>query len=106
LIDLAGCDSHQQIIMPVWHTFFKFEAHQTAIFDYSGLSLLTQQVQIQEKCTEQPSLSAEGCHTRLDGQQCPLRTYQGLIFWMNKKGFNLAPNIFLYPCRGLEELHD
>ncbi len=27
-----------------------------------------------------PLLSAEGCHTRLDGQHCPLITYKGVFF--------------------------
>jgi hypothetical protein len=26
-------------------------------------------------------LSEEGCHTRLDGQHCPLRTYHGAFLW-------------------------
>jgi hypothetical protein len=64
-----------------------------------------------KKGTKLPLLSAEGCHTRLDGQHCPLITYQGVFFkggdkkpsddinsWlflMNKKGFNALDN---YVC--------
>ncbi len=52
-------------------SFFKFEAYQTA----AAAANQTQQVQILKKCTKRPLLSAPGCHTRLDGHHCPLRTY-------------------------------
>jgi hypothetical protein len=52
-----------------------------------------------KKGSKLPLLYAEGCHTRLEGQHCPLITYQGIffkkpsddinshLFLMNKKGF-------------------
>jgi hypothetical protein len=46
LSDLVGCDSPLQIVITVWHTFFKFEARQTAIIVSSGLSHPTQEVPI------------------------------------------------------------
>ncbi len=39
-----------------------------------------------KKGTKLPFLSAEGCHTLLEGQHCPLITYQGVFF---KGGENL-----------------
>ncbi len=33
-----------------------------------------------KKGSELPLISAEGCHTRLEGQHCPLITYQGVFF--------------------------
>jgi hypothetical protein len=32
------------------------------------------------KCAKLLLLSEEGCHTRLDGQHCSLRTYHGVLF--------------------------
>jgi hypothetical protein len=69
LSDLAGCDSPLQIILAFWRT----------IIVIRELSHLTQKVWIQNK-KGLPLLSAEGCHTRLDGQHCPLITYQGVFF--------------------------
>jgi hypothetical protein len=39
------------------------------------------------KHAKRPLLSAAGCHTRLDGQHCPLRTYLGFYFKKGKKPF-------------------
>jgi hypothetical protein len=33
-----------------------------------------------KKGAQLPLLSAEGCHSRLDGPRCPLITYQGVFF--------------------------
>ena len=33
-----------------------------------------------KKAAKRTLLSAEGCRTRLDGQHCPLITYQGIVF--------------------------
>jgi hypothetical protein len=50
LSNLEGCDSPPlQIVMAIRRTFLKFEARQTAITICSGLSCLTQQVQILKK---------------------------------------------------------
>jgi|LakMenEpi03Aug12_release.lakeMendotaPanAssembly.Ray.scaffolds.fasta_scaffold279617_1 hypothetical protein len=55
-----------------------------------------------KKGTKLPLLSAEDCHTLLDGQHCPLRTHQCMfskggyshLFLMNKKGLR-AGKLFL-----------
>ncbi len=40
----------------------------------------TQQVQnLKKKFPKLPLLSAAGCHTRLDGQHCPLKTFDGVF---------------------------
>jgi hypothetical protein len=71
LSDLVGCDSLLQIVIIPWHTSFKFEARQTAITISRGLLRLTQQVQILKKVRQTAILSAEGCHTQLDGAALP-----------------------------------
>ncbi len=45
---LVRCGSPLKIEMAVWHSFFGFEARQTAIIVCSGLPHQTQQVQIQK----------------------------------------------------------
>jgi hypothetical protein len=47
LSDLVGCDSPLQIVMAVCALVFTFEVRQTAVIVSNGLSLLTQEVQIQ-----------------------------------------------------------
>jgi hypothetical protein len=74
----SGVTVCSSIVLAVWHTFLKFEALKTAIIVGSGLPQLTQQVQIFKK--KLPFLSAAGCHTSMDGQHCPLRTYHGIFF--------------------------
>ncbi len=57
--------------------FSNFEACQTAITICRGLSRPTQEVQKKKPWTKYakwPLQSAEGCHTQLEGQNCPLRT--------------------------------
>jgi len=66
--------------MAVCCTFFKFEAHQTAIIVSSGLPHTTQQVLILKKMHQKPFLSAAGSHTLLNGKLCPLGTYHGAFF--------------------------
>jgi hypothetical protein len=86
--------------MAVWHTFLSFKAGQKTFIISSGLSHLNQKVQIKKK-------SALGCHTRLDGQHCPLRTYHNVflrlekpsedknsrLFFMNKKGLTTSIHV-------------
>jgi len=103
LSDLVGCDSPLQIVMAVWHTFFKFEVCQTAITICSALSRLIEQVQILKKYAERPLLSAEGCHTWLhissialwehitaffSRAEKPSKDIYSRLFLMDKKGLN------------------
>jgi hypothetical protein len=37
----------------------------------------TESLNSNKKSAKHPLISAEGCHTQLDGQHCPLITYQG-----------------------------
>ncbi len=81
LSDLVGCDSPLQIVMAFWHT----------ISVSTGLSHPNQIAWFQTKRAPNCHyyISAEGCHTRLDGQHCPLLTYQGVfkggeILWWYK----------------------
>jgi hypothetical protein len=67
LSDLVGCDIPLQIVMAFWRT----------IIVSRGLSHPTQKVQIQTK--RRQTAITEGCHTRLEGQHCPLITYQGVF---------------------------
>jgi len=82
LSDLVGCYSLLQIVMAVPCTFSKFEARQIAIIVSSGLHSCPCKFKLKTsvKCTKLPLLSAVGCHTRLDGQHCPLRTDQMVFF--------------------------
>ncbi len=86
----------------------------------SGLSYPTQQVQIRKKCAIRPLLSAAGCHTqpsklkfeknapighyyvyaaachtRLDGQYCPMRTYHGVFSRAEKSSDDITRCLFL-----------
>ncbi len=47
----------------------------------------TESLNANKNGAKMPLQSAEGCHTRLDGQHCPLITYQGVFF---KGGETLA----------------
>ncbi len=102
LSDLAGCDSPLQIVMVIWCTFLKFEVRQIALLSAAGCHT-GQGFQIQKKCTILPFLAADCCHTRLDGQHCPLRTSQ-LYFKAEalSKGINIC--LSLINKKGLSKL--
>jgi hypothetical protein len=51
-----------------------------------------------QKGAKLPLLSEEGCHTRLDGQHCPLITYQGIFF---KASDDINTCLFLMYQKGL-----
>jgi hypothetical protein len=68
--DLVRSDSPVQIVMAFWCTY----CQQRAVTpDPESLNS-------NKKGAKLSLLSAEGCHTRLDGQHCPLITYQGVFF--------------------------
>ncbi len=79
LSDLVGSDGPLQIVMAMWVNFFQIWSVPNGHYFLLGLSSPTQQVQIQKNFTRRHVLSAEGCHTRLDGQHCPLRTYHAIL---------------------------
>jgi hypothetical protein len=52
----VGCDSALQIVMVIWRIFFEFELAGLGVEARCWL----------KKCSEQPLLSAEDCHTWSD----------------------------------------
>ncbi len=60
LSDLVGCDSPLKIVMAV--------------------SPDPESSNSNKKGAKLPLLSADGCHTQLEGQHCPLIRYQGVFF--------------------------
>ncbi len=101
LRDLVGSDSPLQIVMAVWHTVFKFEARQTAhIYSAAGCHAGLASSHL-KKCVIRPFLSAEGCHTWLDGQHCPLRTYHGIFSRAEKPSEDTNGRLFLMNKKGL-----
>jgi hypothetical protein len=93
LSDLVGCDSPLQIVMAFWRT----------IIVSRGLSHPTQKVGIQTKRapTAITTVSAEGCHTQMDGQHCPLITYQGVFSRVEKPFDDINSSLFLMNKKGL-----
>ncbi len=71
LRDLVGCDSPLQIVMDFWRHHYCQQ--RTVTSDPESLNS-------NKKGAKPPLLSAAGCHTRLDGQHCPLISYQGIFF--------------------------
>jgi hypothetical protein len=51
-----------------------------------------------------PLLSAEGCHTQLDVQHCPLITYQGVFSRVDKPSDDINTNLFLMDKKGVRGL--
>ncbi len=47
-----------------------------------------------KKGAKLPLLSAEGCHTQLDGQHCPLITYQSVFLWVEKPSEDINNRLF------------
>jgi hypothetical protein len=48
-----------------------------------------------KKCAKWPLLSAEGCHTPLDRQHCPLRTNHGVFSRAEKPSEYINSRLFL-----------
>jgi hypothetical protein len=51
----------------------------------------------------QALLSAEGCNTRLEGQHCPLISYQGVLSRVGKPSDDINSRLFLLNKNGLKD---
>ncbi len=57
-----------------------------------------------KKGAKLPLLSAEGCHTRLEGKHCPLITYQGVFLRVKKPSDDINIYLFLMKKKELTNL--
>ncbi len=106
LRDLVGCDRPLQIVNEVWHTFFQFEVHQTAIIVSSCMAVTP--------CPGSSNLkkSPLNCNYYLQkavipdwiGSICPLRTYHSFFSRAEKPSENINTHLFLMNKKGLRNL--
>jgi hypothetical protein len=55
-----------------------------------------------KKGAKLPFLSAEGCHTLVEGQHCPLITYQAFFSRVEKPSADINGHLFLMNKKGLK----
>jgi hypothetical protein len=90
LSDLVGHDSPMQIIMAFW---------RTVIFS-RAVTPDPESLNSNKKGAKLPLLSAEGCHTQLDGQPCPLITYHGFFPRAEKPTYDINSRLFSINKKG------
>ncbi len=96
LRDPVGCDSSLQIVMAGCRTFLN-KARQTAIIISSGLSHLTQEVQILINVRQTASTICSGLSHQIGWAALPSENISQRLFVKNKKGLKFYIFLCLRP---------